>query len=103
MCLLGSRFSGHFPKCEALSGVSGTGEFRGTREQKSKTEGNKGNFGEQGTEKNQDFDFREQGKMLIFSGRASNVGITNWYSVASLYFEGTDISERRGPRFYHQT
>ena len=57
---------------EALPGVLGKGNkaicFRGTREQKSKTEGNRGHrqFWETGNRENQDFDFGEQGKMPFF-------------------------------------
>ena len=44
-------------------------KFRGTREQKSKTEGNLGEqkqFGRTGNIENQDFDFGKQGKMPTF-------------------------------------
>ena len=57
---------------EALSGVGEQRNkaiyIRGTREQKSKTEGNRGTKAILGNRenKNQDFDFGEQGKMPIF-------------------------------------
>ena len=46
--------------------------FRRTREQKSKTEGNRGTKAIFWNIQNQNFDFGEQGKMPIFSGEQEN-------------------------------